>query len=130
MRPIILIAAAMLFSGTSAMAHPDSMQGMDHGKMAKSQMPDMMMSDRSNPYNAAEMDMHKKMMMVKSGDAAEMWTRKMIEHHRGALAMSRVALTSATDKETKKMAQATITMQTADIARLQQWLKSHRKTMQ
>ena len=54
----------------------------------------------------------------------------MIEHHRGALEMSRVALSVADDAETKKMAQMTIKMQTADIAKLQQWLKSHGKKMQ
>ena len=45
-----------------------------------------------NPDGQAEMDMHQKMMAAKQGDASEMWTRKMIEHHRGGIAMSRIVL--------------------------------------
>lgn len=42
----------------------------------------------------------------------------MIEHHRGAIAMSRVALAQATDADTKRMAQMTIDMQEKDIGEL------------
>ena len=109
---------------------------MDHSKMDHSKMSmehaDMMamMNDPNNPYGATEMDMHKKMMMAKDGLPSELWTRKMIEHHRGAIAMSRVALEKATDKQTRKMAQMTITAQTREIANMQAWLKSHGKTAQ
>ncbi|BCA59840.1 DUF305 domain-containing protein [Sphingomonas sp. HMP6] len=97
------------------------MAGMDHS---------MMMNDPSNPYAKSEMDMHMKMMMAKAGDASEKWTRKMIEHHRGAIAMSRVALAQATDADTKRMAQMTIEMQEKDIGELQGWLSSHGKPVQ
>ena len=113
-----------------------SMPPMDHSKMDHSKMPmehsDMMamMNDPNNPYGATEMDMHKKMMMAKAGLPSELWTRKMIEHHRGAIAMSRVALEKATDKQTRNMAQMTITAQTKEIARMQAWLKSHGKSAQ
>ena len=109
---------------------------MDHSKMDHSNMPmehsDMMamMNDPNNPYGATEMDMHKKMMMAKDGLPSELWTRKMIEHHRGAIAMSRVALEKATDKQTRSMAQMTITAQTREIAKMQAWLKSHGKSAQ
>lgn len=89
-----------------------------------------MMNDPSNPYAKAEMDMHMKMMAAKAGDASEKWTRKMIEHHRGAIAMSRVALTTATDEQTRQMAQMAIDMQGKDVAELQAWLKSHDKPPQ
>ena len=109
---------------------------MDHSKMDQSKMPmehaDMMamMNDPNNPYGATEMEMHKKMMMANSGLPSELWTRKMIEHHRGAIAMSRVALDKATDKQTRNMAQMTITAQTREIAKMQAWLKSHGKAAQ
>lgn len=99
-------------------------------KPAPRPMAGMMMNDPNNPYAGAEMDMHHKMMMAKAGDASEKWTRKMIEHHRGAIAMSRVALTRAQDAETKRMAQMTIDMQEKDIAELQGWLSSHGKRAQ
>lgn len=92
--------------------------------------PGMMANDPNNPYQAAEMDMHNKMMMAKTGEPSEKWTRKMIEHHRGAIAMSRVALAKATDVETKRMAQMTIDKQENDIAELQGWLRSHGKRAQ
>lgn len=109
---------------------------MDHTKMDHSKMPmeksDMMamMNDPNNPYGATEMEMHKKMMMAKSGLPSEMWTRMMIEHHRGAIAMSRVALEKATDQQTRSMAEMTITAQTSEIVKLQAWLKSHGKPAQ
>ncbi len=109
---------------------------MDHSKMDHSKMPmeqaDMMamMNDPNNPYGATEMEMHKKMMTANAGLPSELWTRKMIEHHRGAIAMSQVALDKATDKQTRNMAQMTITAQTREIAKMQAWLKSHGKAAQ
>jgi uncharacterized protein (DUF305 family) len=109
---------------------------MDHSKMDHSKMPmeqaDMMamMNDPNTPYGATEMEMHKKMMMANAGLPSELWTRKMIEHHRGAIAMSQVALDKATDKQTRNMAQMTITAQTREIAKMQAWLKSHGKAAQ
>ena len=123
---LALAAVAAVTLASSALAQPakpmkPGMAGMDHG---------MMMSDPSNPYAKSEMDMHMKMMAAKTGDASEKWTRKMIEHHRGAQAMSRVALAQASDADTKRMAQMTIDMQEKDIAELQGWLRSHGKPAQ
>ena len=93
---------------------------MSHDDMAK------MMA--GNPYAQCEMDMHMKMMAAKNGDASEMWTRKMIEHHRGAIAMSKVAERDAKDAETRQMAAMAITLQENDITKLQSWLRTHGKT--
>ena len=144
---MIILAATAFAIATPALAQQTEMPPMDHSKMSppvqqqapamdRSKMPmeqsDMMamMNDPANPYGAAEMDMHKKMMMAKAGLPSELWTRKMIEHHRGAIAMSRVALEKATDKQSRVMAQMTITTQTREIAKMQAWLKSHGKTAQ
>jgi uncharacterized protein (DUF305 family) len=121
-----MLAAAL---AASPLAAQSSMTGMDHSQM-QGMDHSKMMNDPSNPYAASEMDMHQKMMAAKQGDASEMWTRKMIEHHRGAVTMSRVALRDAKDADTKRMAQMTITMQEKDIAELQGWLKSHGKRAQ
>ena len=87
-------------------------------------------ADPSNPYMASEMDMHDKMMAAKGADAAETWTRKMIEHHKGALTMSEVALKETDDAMVRDMAQKTIEMQTKDIADLQKMLTDKGKAAQ
>ena len=89
-----------------------------------------MKADPSNPYMASETDMHDKMMAAKGADAAEMWTRKMIEHHKGALSMSAVALKETDDAMVREMAQKTIDMQTKEIADLQKMLTDDGKAAQ
>jgi len=46
----------------------------------------------------------------------------MIEHHRGALTMSQIALKENDDPMVRQMAQKTIDMQTKDIAELNKML--------
>lgn len=116
-------------SGMQGMGH-GQMQGMDHSQMQGMDHGDMAGMMAGNPYGQAEMDMHRKMMAAKQGDAAEMWTRKMIEHHRGAIAMARVAQRDAKDAETRQMATMTISKQEKDIAELQAWLRKHGKRAQ
>lgn len=125
--PIFTVLALI---ATPALAQQGGMQGMDHGQMAGMNHDDMAKMMAGNPYAQSEMDMQQKMMAAKQGDAAEMWTRKMIEHHRGAVAMSRVAVREAKDAETRQMAQMTITKQEKDIAELQGWLRKHGKRPQ
>ena len=103
------------------------MQGMDHSKMGG--MGEMMKNTPGNPYAEAGMAMHHKMMVV-GADASETWTRQMIEHHRGAIAMSKIAVAQASDKEVRTMAQKVVTMQEKEVASLQSWLKRHGKTAQ
>lgn len=43
-------------------------------------------------YRTAMTDMHQKMLAAKGADVSEMFMRKMLEHHRGGVAMSDVAL--------------------------------------
>ena len=149
---LILMSAAAFVLSAPVLAQQTPMPPMDHSKMQTSEetpmspidqnkmdhssMPmeqaDMMamMNDPKNPYGATEMEMHKNMMMAKQGLPSELWTRKMIEHHRGAIAMARVALEKATDKQTRNMAQMTITAQTREITKMQAWLKSSGKPAQ
>ena len=111
------------------------MQAMDHSKMQATDqrkmggMADMMKNTQANPYAEAGMAMHHKMMVV-GGDASETWARQMIEHHRGAIAMSRIAVAQAGDKELRTMAQKVVNMQVAEVASLQSWLKRHGKKAQ
>jgi uncharacterized protein (DUF305 family) len=79
-------------------------------------------ADPSNPYMPAEMAMQDKMMTAKGANDGETWTRKMIEHHRGALSMSQIALKESDDPMVRQMAQKAIDMQTKDIAELNKML--------
>lgn len=130
MRFALTVAAFTLITTPALAQQSGGMQGMDHSKMGGMNGGDMSKMMAGNPYGQAKMDMHQKMMAAKQGDAAEMWTRKMIEHHRGAVAMSRVAVRDAKDAQTRQMAQMTITKQEKDIAELQAWLSKHGKRPQ
>ena len=127
---LIPMFAAFAILATPALAQQGGMQGMDHSQMKGMNHDDMATMMAGNPYGQAEMDMHQKMMAAKQGDPSEMWTRKMIEHHSGAITMSRVAVRDAKDAETRQMAQMTITKQEKDIAELQAWLRKHGKRPQ
>ena len=127
---LIPMFPALAILATPALAQQGGMQSMDHSQMKGMNHDDMATMMAGNPYGQAEMDMHQKMMAAKQGDPSEMWTRKMIEHHRGAITMSRVAVRDAKDAETRQMAQMTITKQEKDIAELQAWLRKHGKRPQ
>ena len=116
-------AMPMGSGGTMPMGNGSTMPMGNNGTMP-------MMNNTANPYGTAEMDMHRKMMMATTGEPSELWTRKMIEHHRGAIEMSRVALTIATNPQTRRMAQKTITDQGREITQMQAWLRSRGKTAQ
>lgn len=66
------------------------------------------------PYAAAEMAMDKAIKDAVGVNAADSWVRKMIAHHDGAIAMSRIVLGLRPDAEVAKMAQATIDGQEAE----------------
>src|SRR3546814_2536519 len=101
---------------------------MNHGNMAG--MNHSMPATAANPYGPAEMNMHQKMMGAVGPNASETWVRKMIEHHRGGVETSRIAIARATDPMVKQMAQKTAAMQERGIAQLQGWLRRNGKRAQ
>ncbi|MDQ8029801.1 MAG: DUF305 domain-containing protein [Brevundimonas sp.] len=61
-------------------------------------------------------------MATASGETVdEAYIAKMIEHHRGAVAMADVALAQSTDPEIRRMAQAVRDVQTREIAEMRAW---------
>lgn len=124
----IIAAAAVALAATSVTAQTApghqgmNHQGMDHGRM--------MQATPANPYPPSEMQMHEKMMAAMGADATETWVRKMIEHHRGGIAMSRIVLQQTKDPAVRQMATKTIAEQTKEVADLNGWLKSHGKRPQ
>lgn len=76
---------------------------------------DMGMNDPNNPFAAAEMAMNDKMITAIGADVSDTWIKQMIEHHRGALAMSEVVLERTPTPEVHAMAKDTIAKQGKEI---------------
>jgi uncharacterized protein (DUF305 family) len=117
--------AATIMLATPTMAQHSGHQGMNHQGVNHS-----MPATAANPYGPAEMDMHQKMMAAQGADAGETWIRKMIEHHRGAVQMSQVALRSTQDAAVRREAQKTIASQNREIATLNAMLRKMGKPAQ
>lgn len=83
-----------------------------------------MTADANNPFAQSEMTMDKAMMAAVGVNAADTWVRKMIEHHRGAVEMSRVVLAQNPTADVARMAQMTIDMQGKEIADLEKMIAS------
>lgn len=77
-----------------------------------------MMAD-SGPFADAEMKMDQAMTAAIGVNAADSWVRKMIEHHKGAIEMSRILLAQNVTGHVADMAQQVIDKQTAEVAALE-----------
>jgi uncharacterized protein (DUF305 family) len=65
--------------------------------------------------------MHTGMARASGKTVDEAYIAKMIEHHRGAVAMAEVALRESRDPEVRRMAQIVVDTQTREIAEMQAW---------
>ena len=108
----------------SGMSMPQS--GASSGMMGQGHAMPQGMSMPRTAFSEAEMGMHRAMMMATDVNTQRTWARKMIAHHRGAIAMSQVLLRSdATDVEARRMAQAVVDTVTPEIVELERWLERH-----
>jgi uncharacterized protein (DUF305 family) len=87
-----------------------------HGQMAS-----------TKAFEAANAKMHKDMMMKYTGKTDVDFVRSMIPHHQGAIDMAKVELEHGTDPEIRKLAEAVIKAQEAEIASMRQWLAKNDK---
>lgn len=78
-----------------------------------------MTMDPSDPYAQAEMQMKERMEAAHGANPSETWTRKMIEHHRGAIAMSDILVAQGGDPQVVEKARMTADMQRKEIAELE-----------
>ena len=118
-RTLILTGAFSLALALPVLA--DDMSGMDMSKPMGDQ------GASSKAFNDAMGKMHKDMMITYSGNADADFVRGMIPHHQGAIDMAKVELKYGKDPELRKLAEAVVTAQEAEIKEMKAWLKKHGK---
>lgn len=89
----------------------------DHAAMGHGDAP----SAGDAAFAASETAMHERMMAASGETLDQAYIAKMVEHHRGAVAMADVALAQSTDPEIRRMAQAVKDAQTREIAEMRAW---------
>ncbi|MER8553374.1 DUF305 domain-containing protein [Mesorhizobium sp. M0976] len=83
-------------------------------------------SPSTEGYKAAMDKMHTDMMAIEySGSADVDFARGMIPHHQAAIDMAKVELANGKDPEIRKLAEAVIAAQQAEIKQMQDWLAAH-----
>lgn len=73
-------------------------------------------------YMEANAAMHGAMAIEYSGNPDIDFIRGMIPHHEGAVAMAKIVLEHGSDPEVRKLAEAVIAAQEAEIKWMQDWL--------
>lgn len=118
MKKLAFVTAALVLAASPVLAQQSSTTGAKPQVSAEQSM-------AAKEYDASMHAMHNGMMAAQDTDADRAWALKMIEHHRGGVAMSEVLIKRGDDAEAKKMAEKTIDAQKREIAELEDWLTRH-----
>ncbi|MES2902769.1 MAG: DUF305 domain-containing protein [Pseudomonadota bacterium] len=114
---LVCISAAALVSTLAACGE----NGEPANTVVANDMNAMAM-DPNDPFAQSEMTMDRAMMAAVGVDAIDSWVKKMIEHHRGAVEMSRIVLAQSPTADVAALARTTIAMQGKEIADLEKLL--------
>ena len=139
-----LLTAALLATGLAGttLAHDEHShqghemaageKGGDHQADMQKMMADMMPAPGDAPstveFKKADMAMMHDMHVAYTGDPDVDLRTHMIPHHKGAIAMAKVALKYAKDATSKTMAQKMIDDQEKEVAEMEDWLKQRGKS--
>ena len=74
-------------------------------------------------FRAVDARMHREMDIRYTNDVDADFVRAMIPHHRGAIAMARIALDHSKDPEIRRLAEDIVRAQDGEIAQMEAFLK-------
>ena len=118
--PLFALLAATLMASAPAFA-----QNMDHSAHGGHGTAHTMDSPSSAAFAEANAKMHADMAVPLTGNADVDFIAGMIPHHQGAVDMARIVLEHGTDPEVRKLAEAVIVAQEAEIAWMTDWLEKN-----
>ncbi|MFO1148555.1 MAG: DUF305 domain-containing protein [Alsobacter sp.] len=120
---VSLLLAACALAGAMALANAQMSHGtMQHGGMHGAATAQD--TPASKAFKEAAARMHRDMAIAYTGDADVDFVKGMIPHHQAAIDMAKIELQYGKDEQTRKLAEAIIKAQEAEIADMKAWLKA------
>lgn len=119
------LAAAALVALAGAAPGPLQAQHPPHGGHAAPAPPRAPAAEAASTraFREANARMHRAMDIAFTGDADIDFARAMIPHHQGAIEMARILLAHGRDPELRRLAEAIIATQAAEIEQLRAILR-------
>lgn len=111
------LVAGLSACGQSAPDHGGGNQAAGHGNSHTAGDP--YPAEGNDPYRASEMKMHEAMKAAVGADVSDTYVRKMIEHHKGAIAMARIEVTHGYDSRVIPIARRLVAKQQQEVEELQ-----------
>jgi uncharacterized protein (DUF305 family) len=118
---VIAIVAIVAVAGVSIFAIANNNDGMMNDNMMSNNKSSQQAANSLVDKNSADYKMYSELT---GEDYDRMFIANMIEHHRGAVDMAKLALTNAKHQELKDMANDIITAQTKEITDMEAWQKA------